>query len=194
MKLKNLLLLLLVLFAGPVQALEKLEIATFGGGCFWCMEPPFDKLGGVKSTISGYTGGSTESPTYKQVSAGTTGHTEVVQVTYDPSIVSYKTLLKTFWRSMDPTDANGQFVDQGSQYRPAIFFHSEKQKVEALASKAELQKSKVFDKEIVVEVTALNKFYPAEDYHQDFYKKSPIRYKFYRYNSGRDKFLKKYWK
>lgn len=184
----------MMIFAGEALAIEKFEKATFAGGCFWCMEPPFDKLKGVKSTISGYAGGSVANPTYRQVSSGSTGHTEVVQVTFDPNIVSYKSLLKTFWRNIDPTDSNGQFVDQGSQYRPAIFFHSEKQKKEAKLSRDELQKSKVFHKKIVVEIAELEKFYPAEEYHQDYYKKSPIRYRFYRYNSGRDQFLDKYWK
>ncbi|OUR99804.1 peptide-methionine (S)-S-oxide reductase [Halobacteriovorax marinus] len=187
-------ILLSLVFGTQVTGAEKLKKATFAGGCFWCMEPPFEKLDGVKSAISGYAGGSVVNPTYRQVSAGSTGHTEVVQITYDPSIVSYKTLLATFWRNIDPTDAHGQFVDKGSHYRPAVFFHDKMQQSEALASKADLQKKKIFEKDIVVEVTPLKKFYPAEDYHQDYYKKSSIRYKFYRYNSGRDKFLNKYWK
>ena len=175
------------------MAQEKIKKATFAGGCFWCMEPPFDKLDGVKSTISGYAGGHDTDPTYEEVSAGKTGHTEVIQITYDENTVSYETLLDTFWRNIDPTDAHGQFVDKGSQYRPAIFFHDDSQKEIALKSKKELGESGKFSSKIVVEITKLDKFYPAESYHQDFYQKSPVRYKFYRYNSGRDQFLKKVW-
>ena len=168
--------------------------ATFAGGCFWCMEGPFDELEGVLSTTSGYIGGNTTRPTYKSVSAGTTGHTEAVQVSFDATKISYKKLLEVFWRNIDPTDNKGQFVDRGSQYRPGVFYHSESQRVFAETSKKELDKSGRFKEKIVVEITRASTFYAAEEYHQNFYKKSPIRYKFYRFNSGRDQFLKKYWK
>ena len=175
------------------MAAENLKKATFGGGCFWCMEPPFDKLAGVKSTVSGYAGGKSLNPTYKEVSNGATGHTEVVQIIYDANLVTYKKLLDTLWKNIDPTDAHGQFVDKGSQYRPAIFFHDEEQQKVAEESKKKLSMSGKFKKQIVVEITKLDKFYAAEEYHQNFYKKSPVRYKFYRYNSGRDQFIKKIW-
>lgn len=170
------------------------KIATFAGGCFWCMEPPFEKLDGVKSVVSGYMGGHKKSPTYKEVSAGSTGHTEVVQVTYDPQKVTYKELLDIFWRNIDPTDAGGQFVDRGSQYRSGVFYHSEEQKKLATQSKDTLEKNGPFKKKVISEITEAGVFYKAEDYHQDYYKKSPIRYKYYRYRSGRDQFLEKYWK
>jgi len=154
-----------------------LKVATFAGGCFWCMEPPFDKLDGVKETISGYTGGEKKDPTYQEVSAGQTGHTEAIQVHYDPSEVSYKKLLDVFWRNIDPTTKDAQFVDIGSQYRSGVFYHDEDQKKEAEASKAELEKSGRYDKPLVTEITKLSIFYRAEEYHQDYYKKNPIRYK-----------------
>lgn len=168
-------------------------VATFAGGCFWCMEPPFDQIKGVKSTVSGYTGGQKEDPTYEEVSSGTTGHTEALQVTYDPSQVSYEKLLEVFWKNIDPTDPNGQFCDKGNQYRSAIFYHDEEQKRLAESSKEKLVKSGQLKKPIVTEITAFKKFYPAEDYHQDYYRKNPIRYKYYRYACGRDKRLKKLW-
>ncbi len=171
----------------------RLEKATFAGGCFWCMEPPFDQLDGVIATTSGYAGGEEVNPTYKQVSSGETGHTEVVQVEYDPSRVSYQMLLDLFWRNIDPTAVDRQFVDVGKQYRSAIFYHNEDQKRLALASKAALATAGIFDKPIVTEVVALNAFYEAEAYHQDFYQRNPVRYKFYRYNSGRDQYLKMIW-
>lgn len=171
----------------------KLETATFAGGCFWCMEPPFEKLDGVKDVISGYTGGRKIKPTYEEVSAGTTGHAEAIQVIYDPARVSYQKLLDTFWRQIDPTDAGGSFVDRGSQYRSAIFYHNEEQHRLALQSRAELGKSGRFSKPVVTEIAEAGVFYQAEDYHQDYYKKNPIRYKYYRYNSGRDQFIKKSW-
>ncbi len=193
---KNILIVIL-LFLGAshlVSAKEDIRKATFAGGCFWCMEGPFDKLEGVLSTTSGYIGGESASPTYKAVSAGGTGHTEAVEVTFDANKVSYEKLLSVFWRNIDPTDNKGQFVDRGSQYRPGIFYYNESQKELAGKSKLQLAESKRFEKEIVVEITKAETFYPAEEYHQDFYKKSPIRYKFYRFNSGRDQFLQKYWK
>ena len=167
--------------------------ATFAGGCFWCMEPPYDKLPGVISTISGYMGGKTKNPTYEAVSTGTTGHTEVVQVEYDPSRVSYAQPLEVFWRNIDPTQKNAQFCDQGSQYRTAIFYHNEEQKKLAEASKAALVKNKPFKGEIVTEVTSAPEFYRAEEYHQDYYKKNPQRYKLYRTGCGRDARLIALW-
>ncbi len=170
-----------------------LATATFAGGCFWCVESDFEKVPGVVEAISGYTGGHTENPTYEEVSAGGTGHVEAVQVIYDPKKVSYKELLDYFWRHVDPTDAGGQFVDRGSQYRSVIFYHNEEQKRLAEESKTALAKSGRFHKPIVTEIVPFTKFYKAEDYHQDYYKKNPVRYKFYRWHSGRDQFLKKVW-
>ncbi len=172
---------------------ENLAKATFAGGCFWCMEPPFGKLDGVVATISGYTGGHKEDPTYQEVSAGATGHTEALQVTYDPQKVSYPQLLEVFWRNINPVDSDGQFVDRGSQYRPAIFHHDDEQKQLAEESRDKLAESGRFKSPIKIEIVPLGTFYPAEDYHQDYYRKSPDRYKSYRYHSGRDQFLKKVW-
>ena len=171
----------------------KYKTATFAGGCFWCVESDFEKVDGVIEAVSGYAGGDVPNPTYKQVSAGGTGHTEAIQVTYDPDKISYKELLDILWRHMDPTDADGQFVDRGSQYRPAIFYHDEEQKRIAEESRAALEKSGRFSKPIATEIVPLTQFYPAEDYHQDYYKKNPLRYKMYRYGSGRDQFLKGKW-
>ena len=168
-------------------------VATFAGGCFWCMEPPYDKLDGVLATTSGYTGGDTVDPTYEQVSAGGTGHAEVVQITYDPSKVSYDELLEVFWRNVDPLDAGGQFCDRGEQYRTGIFVHDEEQRRLAEASKQALEESKRFDRPIVTEIVAVGPFYPAEDYHQDYYEKNPIRYNVYRWNCGRDQRLTEVW-
>ena len=165
--------------------------ATFAGGCFWCMEPPYDELEGVISTISGYTGGTKKNPTYEQVSAGTTGHTEAVEITYDPKKVSYEKLLDVFWRNIDPLTANAQFCDSGSQYRSGVFYHDQTQKTLAEASKKRVQSR--FKQPIVTEIVQASEFYPAEDYHQDYYKKNPIRYKFYRYSCGRDKRLQELW-
>lgn len=168
--------------------------ATFGGGCFWCMEPPFDKLDGVISTISGYAGGHVENPTYEQVSAGGTGHVEVVQVTYDPGRITYEKLLEVYWPETDPTDPDGQFCDQGSSYRPVIFYHDEEQKRQAEASKAELEENKPFEGSVTTQIEPLNdSFYPAEDYHQNYYQENPVRYKFYRYGCGRDAKLEELW-
>ncbi len=171
----------------------KLAKATFAGGCFWCMEPPFDELAGVVSTTSGYAGGRQDKPTYEQVSAGWTGHAEVVQVVYDPAKVSYAKLLEVFWRNIDPTTPDRQFCDRGNQYRSGIFYHDETQKRLAEESKARLGKSKPFQGPIVTEVQPLTRFYPAEEYHQDYYKKNPIRYKFYRNGCGRDQRLEELW-
>lgn len=168
--------------------------ATFAGGCFWCMEPPFEKLPGVVAAIAGYAGGQKDHPTYEEVSAGTTGHVETIQILFDPMIVTYATLLDTFWRQIDPTDDGGQFVDRGRQYRSAIFYHTEEQQQIAETSKAALGASGRLTKPIVTEVRPVGTFYPAEEYHQDYYKKNPIRYKFYRSRSGRDQFLAGQWK
>jgi peptide methionine sulfoxide reductase msrA/msrB len=167
--------------------------AVFAGGCFWCTESDFEKEPGVIEAVSGYTGGHTQNPTYEQTSAGGTGHIEAVKVTYDPTRVSYGQLLTWFWRHVDPTDAGGQFVDRGDQYRSAIFYADEEQRRLAEASKEKLAASGRFEKPIATDILPLGEFYMAEEYHQDYYKKNPIRYKFYRFNSGRDQFLKKVW-
>ncbi|MCU0572756.1 MAG: peptide-methionine (R)-S-oxide reductase MsrB [Syntrophobacteraceae bacterium] len=170
-----------------------LRKATFAGGCFWCIEADFEKLDGVVEVISGYTGGHSENPTYEQVSAGRTEHAEAVQVVFDPARVSYGQLLDFFWRHVDPTDGGGQFVDRGTHYRPAIFYHDEEQKRMAEESKLALERSGRFSRPIMAQIVKLTTFYPAEDYHQDFHKKSPDRYNQYRRNSGRDQFLQKTW-
>ena len=168
--------------------------ATFAGGCFWCMEPPFEKLPGVEKVISGYIGGHKKSPAYKEVSAGTTGHVEAVEITYDPKVISYNDLLEVFWRQVNPTDAGGQFVDRGAQYGTGIFYHDDQQKKIAEKSKANLQASIRFGKQkIVTPIRKASTFFAAEDYHQDYYKKNPIRYKYYRYRSGRDQYIGKFW-
>ena len=174
-------------------AQTKREKATFAGGCFWCMEPPFDKLDGVISTTSGYCGGKEKNPTYKQVSAGETGHAEAVEILYDPSRISYAELLDVFWRNIDPTQKDGQFADTGAQYRTAIFYHNEEQRRLAETSRKELENSDRFSKEIVTEIVPATPFYRAEEYHQDYYKKNPLRYKLYRYGSGRDDYLVRKW-
>jgi len=176
----------------PVSGTDSAK-ATFAGGCFWCMEPPFDKLPGVISTTSGYTGGQKKNPTYQEVSAGSTGHAEVVQVVYDPKQVSYAKLLDVFWHNVDPTQVDGQFCDHGSQYRTAIFYHDEEQKRLAEAAKASLQQQKPFQGDIVTEIVPAEEFYAAEEYHQDYATKNPIRYKFYRTGCGRDQRLKQLW-
>lgn len=163
----------------------KTAVAIFAGGCFWCMEPPFDALSGVVSTVSGYTGGHVENPIYKEVSNGKTGHSEAIQVTFDPAKVSYENLLEVFWHNIDPFDDNEQFCDQGDQYKAAIFYQDEAQKQLAEASKIAITK-KLFDKHIVTSIRPTGKFFPAEEYHQDYYLKNPKRYKFYRFTCGRD--------
>jgi peptide-methionine (S)-S-oxide reductase len=168
-------------------------VATFAGGCFWCMEPPYDKLPGVTATISGYTGGRKLNPTYQEVSSGTTGHTEAVQVIYDPKKVSYEKLLEVFWHNVDPTVKDRQFCDAGNQYRTGIFYHDEAQRKAAEASKAALEKTKPFKDPIVTPVEMAGAFYPAEEYHQDYYKKNPVRYQIYRNGCGRDARLKQLW-
>ncbi len=170
-----------------------LAIATFAGGCFWCTEADFEKLPGVDEAVSGYTAGHVENPTYKQVSRGGSGHTEAIQVHYDPSIITYDDLLEGFWRQFDPTDGEGSFVDRGSQYRPGVYYNTEEEKALVEASIAKYEDSGKYDKAFAVEVAALGVFYPAEDYHQNYYKKNPVRYKYYRYGSGRDQYLEKFW-
>lgn len=187
-------LALAALAASPPSAAQtELAKATFAGGCFWCMEHPFDALDGVVSTTSGYIGGHKANPTYREVSAGTTGHAEAVEVVYDPRKVSYEKLLEVFWVNVDPTDAGGQFCDRGSQYRTGIFYYTDEQKRLAEASEAALAKSKPFKEPIVTKISQATTFYPAEAYHQDYYLKNPVRYKFYRTGCGRDARLKALW-
>jgi len=178
----------------PQPASGDTALATFAGGCFWCMEPPFEKLEGVIDVMSGYSGGTEPNPTYEEVSSGATGHAESVQVRYDPARVSYQTLLRVFWRQIDPTDTGGQFVDRGRQYRSAIFVRNDAERQAAEASKAALASSGRFAKPIVTEIVSFTSFHPAEDYHQDYWKTHPIRYRYYRHGSGRDQFLEKVWK
>lgn len=171
-----------------------LETATFAGGCFWCMQPPFDHTPGVVSTRVGYTGGTREHPTYEEVSEGTTGHAESVEVTFDPAKVSYSQLLDIFWRNIDPTTLNRQFADGGTQYRTAIFYHNEEQKRLALESKDKLEKSGKYEgKPIVTQIVPVGKFWPAEDYHQHYYLKSTFQYKLYRAGSGREDYIRRTW-
>jgi peptide-methionine (S)-S-oxide reductase len=193
-------LALLITAAAPVSAADEPApaegspaVATFAGGCFWCMEKPFDRLDGVISTTAGYTGGTERNPSYEQVSAGSTGHAEAVQISYDPARISYQELLLVFWRNIDPTTADRQFCDRGSQYRSAIFYYDESQREAARRSLEELERSKPFSEPIVTEIVPADRFYEAEEYHQDYYKKNPIRYKYYRHGCGRDKRLKELW-
>ncbi len=175
------------------ETMDTVNTATFAGGCFWCMEPPFEKLPGVLSVTSGYTGGTKDHPTYEEVCSGTTGHAEAVQIRYDTATISYNDLLEVFWRNIDPTTPNRQFSDVGTQYRTAIFTHDEEQRRLALESKERLQQSGKFARPIVTETVPASTFYPAEDYHQDYYKKNPLRYHLYRIGSGRDAYLKRTW-
>lgn len=178
--------------ASPACATETAK-ATFAGGCFWCMQPPFEKLPGVASTTVGYTGGHTKNPTYQEVSAGGTGHAESLQVVYDPTKITYEQLLDVFWHNVDPLTPSAQFCDHGNQYRTAIFYHDETQHRLAEESKHRLDASKRFDKPIVTEIVAATEFYPAEEYHQRYHQKNPVRYKYYRWNCGRDQRLKDLW-
>jgi methionine-S-sulfoxide reductase len=195
-------LMLLLLPGAPLLAGSGREVkmpgaqgmAIFAGGCFWCMEPPFEKLAGVTAVISGYTGGQKANPTYEEVSAGGSGHVEAIKIHFDPRQVSYMQLLQVFWRNIDPTDAGGQFVDRGEQYRSAIFYLDAEQQRLAEESKRKLEDSGRFARPIVTAILPATPFYPAEEYHQDYYRKNPLRYKFYRHNSGRDRFLDKSWK
>lgn len=170
------------------------KMAVFAGGCFWCMEKPFKELGGVLDVISGYIGGKTLYPTYDEVCSGDTGHLEAIQVVYDPSKTSYSDLLDVFWRQVDPTDKDGQFVDRGSQYATAIFYYDEDQRILAEKSKEDLDKSRIYNDPIVTPIIRATEFYPAEEYHQNFYKTNPERYEQYRKYSGRDKYLDIIWK
>jgi peptide-methionine (S)-S-oxide reductase len=172
---------------------DDLAVATFAGGCFWCMEPPFDELEGVVSTISGYTGGHTKEPTYAEVTRGGTGHAEAVQVRYDPSRIGYARLLEVFWRNVDPTTPNRQFCDTGDQYRTAIFYHSPEQKRVAEQSRQEIEAAGRLGQPIVTHIVEGGEFWPAEEYHQDYYKKNPLRYKVYRHRCGRDQRLEELW-
>ena len=171
-----------------------MEIATFAGGCFWCVEAVFEKVKGVKKVISGFAGGQKKHPSYKEVSSGQTNHVEAIQISFYPTKVSYKTLLDIYWKNINPTDSGGQFVDRGAQYRPMIFYHNETQKKEAEKSKKDLLKKGIFKKPITTEIVPYSTFFPAEEYHQDYYKKNPVRYWFYRSRSGRDSFLKQIWR
>lgn len=170
-----------------------LKVATFAGGCFWCIEAGFERLPGVNEAVSGYTGGHADNPSYRKVARGGTGHTEAVQVFYDPDIISYGDLLEGFWRQFDPTDGDGSFADRGSQYRPAIFYNNDQEKMLAEKSMIKLAASGRYDEPFDVEISPLDVFYEAENYHQDYYKKNPLRYNFYRYNSGRDQYLEEVW-
>jgi peptide methionine sulfoxide reductase msrA/msrB len=176
-----------------MKDLKELKTATLAGGCFWCVEADFEKTDGVVEVISGYSGGNEENPTYEEVSAGGTGHVEAIQVHYDPKKITYQEILDVFWRRVDPTDPGGQFVDRGSQYRTVIFYHDEEQKHLAEESRTALDKSGRFKRPIVTEIVKFSKFYPAEDYHQDYYKTHSLRYKYYRLGSGRDRFIKEVW-
>ncbi|MBI3783335.1 MAG: peptide-methionine (S)-S-oxide reductase MsrA [Deltaproteobacteria bacterium] len=179
---------------GPVMPAQAVTAhATFAGGCFWCMQPPFDKQPGVISTTVGYTGGSHDNPTYEEVSAGGTGHAESIDVVYDPAKVSYDTLLDVFWHNVDPLTAEAQFCDHGHQYRAAIFYHDDEQRRRAEESKHKLEASKRFQQPIVTPIVAAGAFYPAEDYHQKYYEKNPVRYRYYRWGCGRDARLKEVW-
>ncbi len=171
---------------------KKYATATLAAGCFWCIEADLEKLDGIIEVTSGYTGGSTTSPTYKDVSAGKTGHTEAVQVVFDPKVITYPALLGTYWKNVDALDIDGQFCDRGTQYRPGIFYHNDSQKQAALTSRDKA--SQQLGQAITLEITEASSFYPAETYHQDYYKKNPLRYRFYRFNCGRDKRLKELWK
>jgi peptide methionine sulfoxide reductase msrA/msrB len=191
---KILVLILSVIFMQTgLSAETKLEKATFAGGCFWCLEPPFEKLDGVKEVVPGYTGGNKINPAYEEVTSGRTGHAEAVQIMYDPARITYEELLDVFWRQIDPTDPNGQFADRGPQYRTAIFYHTEEQKKMAEKSRDELGQSGIYDKPVVTEIVPAGIFYRAEEYHQDYYRNNPVRYKIYRFGSGRDQFLERKW-
>jgi methionine-S-sulfoxide reductase len=186
-------MLLALMLGAPASAEESRAKATFAGGCFWCMEPPYDKLEGVISTTSGYIGGHKADPTYREVSSGGTGHAEAVQIVYDPEKIDYPRLLEVFWHNVDPLDAGGQFCDRGSQYRTGIFYHGENQRDLAEASRERLQESGALPGPVVTEIVEAGTFYPAEDYHQDYYEKNPIRYKYYRWRCGRDARLEDLW-
>lgn len=189
----GILALVVLVAAVSIASRQEDEVAVFAGGCFWCMVTPFDRMEGVREVVSGYTGGTLENPSYEDVTSGTSGHLEAVSIRFDPSKISYEKLLEIFWKQIDPTDAGGQFVDRGTQYRTAIFYQNETQKRLAERSREELARSGRFDRPIVTEILPAARFYPAEDYHQDYYKKNAQRYKYYRHFSGRDLFLGKTW-
>ncbi len=172
---------------------DKYSVATVAGGCFWCMEPPFERLDGVVSVVSGYSGGTEVNPTYEQVAGGRTSHTESVEILFDPKVISYDKILEVFWMNIDPTQVDGQFADRGKQYRTAIFYHNEEQKAQAEASKKKLEESGKFDKPVVTEIKAFTAFYRAENYHQDYYLKNSMHYKMYRKGSGREGYLERTW-
>jgi len=178
---------------GNLALAATLQKATFAGGCFWCMEPPFEKLPGVSKVVSGFAGGVLKNPSYKDVVSGKTKYVEAVQITYDPAIIKYSDLLEVLWRNINPTDNAGQFVDRGASYTSAIYFHSKQQQQHAEKSKKELANKKIFKKKIITPILKFTTFYPAEEYHQDYYKKSTLKYKYYRYRSGRDKFIDEKW-
>jgi peptide-methionine (S)-S-oxide reductase len=190
---------MLLLSFGHVAALaepetpDSSEIAILAGGCFWCIEADYEKLDGIVDVVSGYTGGHVAKPSYEQVSAGGTGHIESVRIVYDSDRISYAEILDYFWRHIDPTRDDGQFCDHGPQYRPAIFYRNEEQHRQALASQQRVERIKPFDEPLKVEITAAGEFYPAENYHQDYYRKNPLRYKFYRFNCGRDARVEQLW-
>lgn len=184
---------ILLVFSGHSFAVTRYKTAVFAGGCFWCMEPPFENTEGVVDAVVGYTGGHVENPTYEQVTSGTTGHYEAVQVTYDPEIISYSELLDVFWHQIDPTDDGGQFADRGTQYFTAIFYHDDEQKQAAEISKLALDSTNIFDKPIITAILPEQEFYPAEEYHQDYYKKNILQYSMYKTGSGRAGFIKKAW-
>ena len=194
---KTLLSLALLLAARSAPAAQgdpqPTETATFAGGCFWCVQPPFENLPGVISTTVGYTGGHTRNPTYEEVSAGGTGHAESVEIVFDPTRIRYEQLLDVFWHNVDPITAEAQFCDHGHQYRSAIFYHGDEQRRLAEESKRRLEESKRFDRPIVTEIVAASEFYSAEEYHQKYHEKNPARYSFYRWNCGRDQRLKALW-
>ncbi len=172
---------------------DRLQLATFAGGCFWCMVKPFDEIPGIKKVVSGYTGGTTKNPTYEQVCSGVTGHTEAVQITFDSTVIPYVNLLDLYWMQIDPTDAGGQFYDRGDSYRPAIFYHNEEQRVLAEKSKQNLDESGKFTRPIVVTIEPAQPFYEAEEYHQEYYRKNPERYNAYQHGSGRAQFIDRHW-
>lgn len=183
-----------MLFSTPITAASRYQTATFAGGCFWCMEPPFENTKGVIDVVAGYTGGNVENPTYEQVTSGTTGHYEAVQVTYDPEQISYPELLAVFWRQINPTDDGGQFADRGTQYFTAVFYHNEEQRLQAEESKKALDASEIFDNPVITAILPAKTFYKAEEYHQDYYKKNVLRYSMYKTGSGRSDFIKETWK
>ncbi|HPJ38622.1 MAG TPA: peptide-methionine (S)-S-oxide reductase MsrA [Spirochaetota bacterium] len=197
---KNIIVTIMILLSALLfcregnQRTMETQKATFAGGCFWCMVFPFERMEGVEKVVSGYTGGHTLNPSYEDVTTGATGHLEAVEITFDPAKISYETLLDIFWKQINPTDAGGQFVDRGPQYKTAILYHSPAQKEAAEKSLRALENSGRFNKSIVTEIKEAGPFYPAEDYHQDFHKKNPVRYRIYRQNTGRDLFLKEIWK